>query len=162
MKLFLSIFFIFCFNGFSQSLKHNLSIQGGSNTIDKHYISHTIGAPILPGVYSNSNHTLIQGFEYNILNNNLLSSSTIIDNVSIEIPIYIYNSPDNILLIDGEEEIFPLDIYIYDLGGRLINILKNKKYSQREISLDKLNQAYYIVKPVSKTKIFNGVLIKNN
>lgn len=160
MRFLIGLIFPFCV--FSQVLKQNLSNQGGSNLIGQYYISHTIGQPLAAGFFSNSKNSIIQGFEYKTSNNKLLKVPLAFSDTNIDIPIYFSKTLNNAIIIEGNKDIFPLDIYIYDLSGRLILTLKNQGYYQRKINLDHLNQAYYIVKVDSNTINFNGILIKKD
>ena len=147
---------------YSQALKETLSIQGGSSKVGDSYVSFTIGQPLSTGLYTNSNRTLIQGFEYVLHNTNLDPDETFLFsentlNVSIS-----PNPFQNSIFIQGDDDIFPVNVYIFDIIGRLISSDENKSHLERTIILDDLKQAYYIIRIESKALRFNTVLIKKD
>ena len=145
-----------------QVLKETLSMQGGSSPLGGSYVSYTIGQPLSTGLYTNSNRTLIQGFEYLLENVNLISDE-IFPFEENTLSVSIFPNPfQESIIIEGNKDIFPVDVYIFDMIGRLISSHEKKSYFDRTIILDDLKQAHYIVRVESKSRNFNTVLIKKD
>ena len=149
-------------NTFSQALKETLSMQGGSSTIGESYVSFTIGQPLSTGLYSNINRTLIQGFEY-LMENTNLKPNEILPFAENTLSVSIFPNPfQESITIEGNKDIFPVNVYIFDMIGRLISSQEKKSYLERTIMLDGLKQAHYIIRIESKARNFNTVLIKKD
>ncbi len=147
---------------YSQVLKETLSMQGGSSTIGGSYVSFTIGQPLTTGLYSNTNRILIQGFEY-LLENTNLKPDEIFPFEENTLSVSVFPNPfQEIISIEGNEDIFPVNVYIFDMIGRLISSHEKKSHLERTIRLDDLKQAHYIIRIESKTRSFNTVLIKKH
>ena len=131
-------------------------MQGGSSTFGDSYVSFTIGQPMATGLYTNTNRILIQGFEYVLENINLKPDET-----SLSVSIY-PNPFQESVYIEGNDDIFPVNVYIFDMIGRLISSHEKKSHLERTIMLDNLKQAYYIIRIESKARNFNTVLIKKD
>lgn len=162
LKIGCIIYILLPINLYSQVLKETLSIQGGSGTVGDSYVSFTIGQPLSTGLYTNSNRTLIQGFEYVLDNTNLEPDQTFLfseNTLSVSIS---PNPFQNSIFIQGDDDIFPVNIYIFDIIGRLISSYENKSHLERTIILDDLKQAHYIIRIESKARNFNTVLIKKD
>tara|TARA_B100000780_G_C20935109_1_gene372827 strand:+ start:251 stop:757 length:507 start_codon:yes stop_codon:yes gene_type:complete len=147
---------------YSQALKETLSIQGGSSKVEDSYVSFTIGQPLSTGLYTNSNRTLIQGFEYVLENTNLEPYETFLF-AENTLSVSIFPNPfQKSIFIEGEDDIFPVNVYIFDMIGRLISSYEKKSHLERTIILDNLKQAHYIIRIESKARNFNTVLIKKD
>ena len=145
-----------------QVLKETLSMQGGSSPLGESYVSYTIGQPLSTGLYTNSNRTLIQGFEYLLENVNLISDE-IFPFEENTLSVSIFPNPfQESIIIEGNKDIFPVDVYIFDMIGRLISSYEKKSHLERTIILDDLKQAHYIIRIESKARNFNTVLIKKD
>ena len=156
------LYLLFPFNLCSQVLKETLSMQGGSSTFGDSYVSFTIGQPMATGLYTNTNRILIQGFEYVLENINLKPDETspFVENT---LNVSIFPNPfQESLYIEGNDDIFPVNVYIFDMIGRLISSHEKKSHLERTIMLDNLKQAYYIIRIESKARNFNTVLIKKD
>ena len=115
------LYLLFPFNLCSQVLKETLSMQGGSSTFGDSYVSFTIGQPMATGLYTNTNRILIQGFEYVLENINLKPDETspFVENT---LNVSIFPNPfQESLYIEGNDDIFPVNVYIFDMIGRLIS-----------------------------------------
>jgi len=146
----------------SQVLKETLSMQGGSSQLGDSYVSFTLGQPLSSGIYTNSNRTLIQGFEYLLENANLKSDEFLpfVENI---LSVSIFPNPfQESITIEGNKDIFPVNVYIFDMIGRLMYSEERKSYLERTIMLDNLKQYYYIIYVESKAQNFNAVLIKKD
>ena len=146
----------------SQVLKETLSMQGGSSQLGDSYVSFTLGQPLSSGIYTNSNRTLIQGFEYLLENANLKSDEFLpfVENI---LSVSIFPNPfQESITIEGNKDIFPVNVYIFDMIGRLMYSEERKSYLERTIMLDNLKQDYYIIYVESKAQNFNAVLIKKD
>ena len=149
-------------NLYSQVLKETLSIQGGSGTVGDSYVSFTIGQSLSTGLYTNSNRTLIQGFEYVLENTNLEPDETFLF-AQNTLSVSVFPNPfQKSIFIEGEDDIFPVNVYIFDMIGRLISSYEKKSHLERTIILDDLKQAHYIIRIESKARNFNTVLIKKD
>ena len=149
-------------NLYSQVLKETLSIQGGSGTVGDSYVSFTIGQSLSTGLYTNSNRTLIQGFEYVLENTNLEPDETFLF-AQNTLSVSVFPNPfQKSIFIEGEDDIFPVNVYIFDMIGRLISSHEKKSHFDRTIILDDLKQAHYIIRIESKARNFNTVLIKKD
>ncbi len=162
LKIRYLIFVLLPINLYSQALKETLSMQGGSSKIGKSYVSYTIGQTVISGLFTNTNRTLIQGFEY-ILEKTNLKPDEIFPFEENTLGVSIYPNPfQKIIFIEGNENIFPVNVYIFDIIGRLIYSSEMKSHLERTIILDDLKQAYYIIRIESKALRFNTVLIKKD
>lgn len=149
-------------NLYSQVLKETLSIQGGSGTVGDSYVSFTIGQSLSTGLYTNSNRTLIQGFEYVLENTDLEPDETFLFPQNT-LSVSVFPNPfQKSIFIEGEDDIFPVNVYIFDMIGRLISSYEKKSHLERTIILDDLKQAHYIIRIESKARNFNAVLIKKD
>lgn len=149
-------------NLYSQVLKETLSIQGGSGTVGDSYVSFTIGQSLSTGLYTNSNRTLIQGFEYVLENTDLEPDETFLFPQNT-LSVSVFPNPfQKSIFIEGEDDIFPVNVYIFDMIGRLISSYEKKSHLERTIILDDLKQAHYIIRIESKARNFNTVLIKKD
>ena len=146
----------------SQALKETLSMQGGSSLLGESYVSYTIGQPLSTGLYTNSNRTIIQGFEYVLENTDLEPDETLLF-AQNTLSVSVFPNPfQKIIFIEGEDDIFPVNVYIFDMIGRLISSYEKKSHLERTIILDDLKQAHYIIRIESKARNFNTVLIKKD
>jgi len=156
------IYILLPVNLYSQVLKETLSIQGGSGTVGDSYVSFTIGQSLSTGLYTNSNRTLIQGFEYVLENTDLEPDETFLFPQNT-LSVSVFPNPfQKSIFIEGEDDIFPVNVYIFDMIGRLISSYEKKSHLERTIILDDLKQAHYIIRIESKARNFNTVLIKKD
>ena len=145
-----------------QVLKETLSMQGGSSLLGESYVSYTIGQPLSTGLYTNSNRTIIQGFEYVLENTDLEPDETFLF-AQNTLSVSVFPNPfQKSIFIEGEDDIFPVNVYIFDMIGRLISSYEKKSHLERTIILDDLKQAHYIIRIESKARNFNTVLIKKD
>lgn len=153
---------IFPLHTSSQVIKEILSNQGGSNMIGKSYISYTIGQPLVTGLFTLSNKVIIQGFEYKSKSPNLINHKTT-NNTSLPLNVSVFPNPfKESIFVQGNKNIFPLNIHVFDITGKLIFTKKKQNYLEKEIFLNNLKNGYYIVLIESKTKTFRTILLKND
>jgi len=154
---------IFLFPSFliAQVLKSTLAMQGGAVSNDEYYVSHTVGQVITGGTSSFAKTKVIQGFEFMFSNIQKKETSNIINNQNLQL--FISPNPfTSSINVEGKGIQFPVEVYIFDILGRLIMKKNIKNIEENNINVGYLNQAKYLIQLKTNNQKFSTVLIKRN
>lgn len=176
MKVYLLILFTCCFVFLAKAqnnnvlsnqsksyklLRSNIGIAGSSKTIatsnGNYKISQSIGQSSVIGTNYNKGYYLRQGYQQPSSNIEIIKEYN-----SHNLKATIYPNPfEKSVSISFNETIdSELSFLIYDISGKVIYSRKFNASQYIELNLSNISQGTYLLKVLSKNKIFNTKLIK--
>lgn len=145
----------------AQVLKSTLAMQGGAVSGDEFYVSHTIGQVITGGTSSFAKTKVIQGFEFMFYNMHKKENFNEMNNQTLQL--FISPNPfTSFINVVGKEIQFPVEVYVFDILGRLIIKKSIKNIEENIINVGHLSQSKYLVQLKTNNQKFSTVLIKQN
>lgn len=159
------LFFILCFcfipKTYSQEvMRSTLSNMGSSsNFTDKenYIVQQSVGQLSVTGTFQSENYNILQGF----IRPSFLSAEIIKEDTNVNALIFPNPFQNQVSISFSTVMDEPLNIFIYDMLGRVVYSEQQEASQKIHIVLNNLANASYIINIISGEKHFKATIIKN-